>query len=258
MTAPAELVAWLAHRAGVKKLPAHPMPDATRALELNDRGDAFTAAFGQKEIRGFVGFVDLVGFSTRTKGLRPSEIGDYLRPFVTGVADAALCAGGLVDKTIGDELMIVVPDMEDDGGVPGLLQVGFLLGRLHDLQRELGPNYPFRIGLAYGLQFVDRFEGRGYAEWTIVGESVNLAKRLHSLPGAEPSDGIGGAFGVLTNETTEKTFQACLGFMAGFASRMMHRVLEGTVDLKGISPARCAILSPKVPAGEWRPGMRLD
>jgi class 3 adenylate cyclase len=138
------------------------------------------------------------------------------------------------------------------------LQVGFLVGSLHDLQRELGADYPFRIGLAYGAQFVDCIKGKGYAEWTVVGESVNLAKRLHSLPGAEPTDGVGGAFGALVEETSEQKFQACLGFMAGFASRMTHRIVEGTVDLKGISPARCAILSPKVRANLWNPGQRLD
>jgi len=46
--------------------------------------------------------------------------------------------------------------------------------------------------------------------------------------------------------------------MAGFASRMTHLIVEGTVELKGISSSRCAILSPKVPASQWQPGMKLD
>jgi class 3 adenylate cyclase len=136
--------------------------------------------------------------------------------------------------------------------------MGSLMGGLHDLQRRLGPKYPFRIGLSYGVQFIDRIEGKGYAEWTVVGESVNLAKRLHTLPGAEPDDNIGGAFGVLVKETSEQKFQASLGIMAGFASRMKHQVVEGTVELKGVSSARCAILSPKVPSSKWQPGMKLD
>jgi class 3 adenylate cyclase len=249
---------WLEHRAGVHELPSHPRPYKTRALELSDRGDAFAASYGRKEIKGFVGFVDLIGFSTKVAGLSASGISEYLKPFLVGVTEEAVHCGALVDKTIGDEVMFVLPDTEEDGGVPAILMMGCLLGGLHDFQRELGPQYPFRIGLSYGVQFVDRIEGKGYAEWTMVGESVNLAKRLHTLPGAEPDDNLGGAFGVLVKEINEQKFQACLGFMAGFASRMTHRVVEGTVELKGISAARCAILLPKVPSSKWRPGMRLD
>ena len=251
-------LAWLEHRAGVRQLFRHPKPYFTRALELSDKGDAFTDAFGRKEIHGFVGFVDLVGFSRSVTGLSPGGISEFLRPFLSGVADEAVGSGALVDKTIGDEVMFILPDMEEDGGVPAILMMGCLMGGLHDLQRKLGPDYPFRIGLSYGVQLIDRIEGKGYGEWTVVGESVILAKRLHSLLGAEPKDGIAGAFGVLTKETNEQKFQAVLGFIAGFASRMTHRVVEGTVELKGASAARCAVLSPKVPANQWKPGMRLD
>lgn len=249
---------WLEHRAGMRRFSAHPKPYCTRALELNERGEAFAAAYGRKEIRGYVGFVDLIEFSTKVKGFPPSEISDYLRPFISGVADEAVGCGALVDKTIGDEVMFIIPDTEEDGGVPAVLMMGFLLGGLHDLRRRLGVKYPFRIGLSYGVQYVDHIDGKGYGEWTVVGESVNLAKRLHALPGAAPDDGIAGAFGVLVRETSEQRFQAILGFIAGFATRMTHRVLGETVELKGVSAARCALLSPKVPARQWKPGMRLD
>jgi class 3 adenylate cyclase len=249
---------WLEHRAGVHKLSQHPKLYSTRALELSDKGDAFANAFGNKEIRGFAGFVDLVGFSNRVSNSSPSQISDYLRPFLSGVIDEALGSGALIDKTIGDEVLFALPDMQDDGGVPAILFMGSLMGGLHDLQRRLGSEYPFRIGLAYGAQFIDRIEGKGYAEWTIVGESVILAKRLHTLPGAEPNDGIAGAFGALTKEVTEQKFETILGFIAGFASRMTHQIVDGPVTLKGVSAARCAILTPKVPANQWKPGMTLD
>jgi class 3 adenylate cyclase len=259
MTGAEHTLEWLEHRAGLRKLSCHPRPHFNRALELNDdKGAAFTAAYGNKEIKGFVGFVDLIGFSTKVAGLSPSGMSQYLKPFLVGVTEKAVQCGALVDKTIGDEVMFILPDTKDDGGSPGILEMRFLMTLLHDFQRELGPQYPFRIGISYGVQFVDRIEGKGYTEWTVVGESVNLAKRLHTLPGAEPDDNIGGAFGVLVNETSEQMFMACLGHMAGFGLPMTHRVVEGAVQLKGISSARCAILTPKVPSSKWQPGMRLD
>jgi len=202
--------------------------------------------------------VDLVGFSIKVEGLSPQEICDYLRPFLSGVIDEASNRPALVDKTIGDEVMFIVPDMEQDGGPPGVLGMGSLLGGLHDLQRKLGIEYSFRIGLSYGALYVDLIKGSGYSEWTVVGESVNLAKRLQTLPGVEPKDGIGGAFGVLVKETDENKFKVILEIIAGFGARMIHSVVEGTVELKGISSARCAILYPKVPSSEWKPQKEIN
>jgi class 3 adenylate cyclase len=258
MIAGKRVLEWLEHRAGVHRLSSHPRPYFTRALELSDKGKAFAAVFGRKQIKGYVGFVDLVGFSTKVMGLRPSQVAERLRPFISGVINEAFGCGALVDKTIGDEVMFIVPDMGEDGGVPAIFEVRHLLARLHDLQRGLRSRYPFRIGLSYGGQFVDRVAGKGYAEWTIVGESVNLAKRLHKVREATPDDGIGGAFGVLKTEIDEQKFRSILEFIVGLGSPMKHQVQERTPKLKGISPARCAILSPKVPLRRWRPGMKFD
>ena len=238
-------IEWLNHRSGVRKLSRHPYLYETKALELNDKGAAFAAAYGKKEIKAFVGFIDLVDFSTRVAGLSPSQICDYLRPFLTGVIKETIDCGALVDKTVGDEVMFILPDMEEDGGVPGILHMGPLLGGLYDLQCKLGAAYPYRIGLAYGIQYVDHIDGKSYREWTVVGETVNLAKRLHSLPNMELRDGFGGAFGVLVKETSEERFRATLNLIAGFGSRMEHKVIEDNVELKGISSARCAIIFPK-------------
>jgi len=72
---------WLEHRVGLRKLSCHPRPCFTRALESNgDKGSAFIDSYGKKEIKGFVGFVDLIGFSTKVVGLSPMSICDYLRP----------------------------------------------------------------------------------------------------------------------------------------------------------------------------------
>ena len=249
-------IKWLKHRAGIRKLNRHPCLYETKGIELNDKGGLFADAYGKKEIRAFVGFIDLVGFSTRVAGLSPSQICDYLRPFLKGVIDETVNNGALVDKTIEDEVMFVLLDMEEDGGVPGVLSMGPILGGLHDLQRKLGADYQYRIGLAYGNQYVDHIEGKSYREWTVieetvkedhvqVGSTVTIREGDNSLPGAEPISGFGGAFGALVKEISEETFQAILNIIVGFGSKMAHRVIENDIELKGISSARCAIIFPK-------------
>lgn len=246
MIAKPDVMQWLEHRAGAHRLDQHPLPYMKAALELNVGSDAFAAAYGRREIRGYVGFVDLVGFSDAVEGKRPEQVASFLRPFLSAVIREAVGAGALVDKTIGDEVMFVLPDGEEDGGVPGVLAASHLLAGLCDAQRQLGAAYSFRLGLSYGHQFIDRVEGDGYAEWTVVGESVNLAKRLCSSSLVQVSNGIGGAFGVLAREVEEKRFRSILQVIAGDASRMDHRAFEETIELKGVTPARYAILSRKV------------
>jgi len=244
-----EIIQWLSHRAGVEKLQELPfrLTDKRKALELTEQGKPFVQKFGQREIKGFVGFIDLVCFSKRVRKWESGKISAYLKPFLSGVIECAVDRNALVDKTIGDEVMFVLPDLEEDEGVPAVLLMGQLLGGLYDLQRELGAEYPFRIGLAYGKLYIDQVKGKGYSEWTTIGEVVNLAKRLHSLKGVNTQSGIGGAFGMLIREEDIITqFDVILNYIAGFASRMTYKVIDKPVsNLKGVSPSRCALFLPK-------------
>lgn len=239
------LFSWLEHRAGLHRLAHHPAKFETRSLEQNDNGETFVAAFGQRQIRGFVGFVDLVDFSTKVAGKSPSEISNYLRPFLFGVINAARRCGALIDKTIGDEVMFLIPEMSDDGGVPAVLSMGSLLGCLCQLRSDLNPHHVFRIGLSFGCLFVDRIEGEGYKEWTIVGEAVQLAKRLTASSTVLGEAHALGSFGVLEREVDQAKFKSILNNIAGFSSGITHVVCGERAQLKGISAHRRATLVPK-------------
>ena len=178
-------------------------------------------------------------------GMSPSQLSSYLKPFLEGVINEGLRCGALIDKTIGDKVMFVLPDMNDDGGGGrAFLDMEFFVALLLELQKQLGDAYQFRLGLSYGNLFVDRIEGKGYAEWTVIGESVNLAKRLQGLEGVEPVEGFGGAFGSLINEVSEREFQNMLEFITGCETRMTSEVRPHETGIKGVSPARCASLRP--------------
>ncbi len=223
-----------------------PLQHKRQALGLNARGDSFVQAFAQKEFTGFVGFVDLVDFTERVKGLTPSEVSQWLQPFLRGIVEVVFDNNGIVDKTIGDEVMFILPDMDEDGAPPAAVMMGQLLEGIHDLQRRLGPAYRFRIGLSYGRLYLDQIQGGGYREWTTVGEAVHLAKRLQGFGGLNAAFGVGGAFGVLDREADAAGhFEAILGLFAGSAWVMAHKVIGDLEHLKGVSTARCALLLPR-------------
>ena len=146
--------------------------------------------------------------------------------------------------TIGDEVMLVLPDMEEDGGIAAVFNLNFLLSLLNTLQTELGETYPFHLGFSYGRLYIDRISGSGYEEWTVAGKSVILAKRLSTLPEIDRCDLFSGAFGVLCEEATDEEFASMLRFIAGDTSRLDHRMLD-CPTLKGISSARCAVFTRK-------------
>lgn len=250
-------LAWLEHRGGFRELAHHPAPVSKRALELSRGGDDFAAKFGCKEIKGCVGFVDLADFSNRVANFSPKEISAYLQPFLSGVIEAVRKAGGLVDKTIGDEVMLVLPDMEEDGGIPVIFNLQFLLSLLDELQSTLGRDYPFHLGLSYGRLYIDRVSGNGYGEWTLAGKSVILAKRLSTLPTIDSCDLFSGGFGVLGEETTNEDFASMLRYIAGDVSRLDHKLLD-CPTLKGISSARCAAFTRKGSTPSQRNDVQLS
>lgn len=244
-----EVFKWLAHRGGKEQLQKLPpqLQYKRKALELNKKGEFLVQTFGQREIRGFVGFIDLVGFSERVKGWKSRKISEYLKPFLSSVIEIVINRYALVDKTIGDEVMFVLPDMEDDVGLPTVILMGQLLGGLYILQKDLGADYPFRIGLTYGQLYVDQIKGEGYSEWTTVGEVVHLAKRLQGLEEINTASGIGGAFGVLFRESDAvRRFESILNVIAGPTSYMTYKLIKQPVEnLKGVSSSRCALLVPR-------------
>lgn len=243
-----DLDAYLRHRLGEQATRAPSLRMIKRALELNAPAPNLSGTFGKRILSAYVGFVDIAGFSTAVQGKDPDYIVAYLEPFLSRAISILRGRGALIDKTIGDELMFVLPAVDEERGAE-ILFLGQLMGGLYDLAYELEGSHPFRIGLSYGPVRFFRVEGPGYAEWTTAGEPLHVAKRLHSLPELQHPAPVIGAFGMATTgrslDTLRTDMKARLGMFAGFASRFGHRLEDAPVDLKGVGQVLCAILMPK-------------
>jgi len=241
---------WLAHRAGQQGLRPDWGTFETKALELNRRGRDFTATFGRSDVRALIGFVDLIGFSTHVEGAAPSAVAQYALPFLNQLSSTILEFDALVDKTIGDEVMFVLPDVEAERGVPLILAADRLIGRLWHLRQKLADTYPFRLGLAVGTVHVGRIEAKGYGEWSVFGEPVNFAKRITGVPEQAPFADMGawGAMGVLQREPDcHVYFDALLRYYPSdgdMANDLALCEVNDPPPLKGISDYRGATLTP--------------
>ncbi len=182
------MLKWLLHISGEQQL--HPKPGRIRlreAVKLDDRANEIISTFGKKEFSALVGFVDMQGFSNLVKGKRPREVRNLAAPFIESVIGVARKHQWFIDKTIGDEVMIVMPfvgidvQLADvdlptwDCWVTALERfVVDLIDALDSTARQLR----FSASFALGHLILDQVGCSGFTEWTFYGNCVNASKRL--------------------------------------------------------------------------------
>ncbi|WP_323791823.1 adenylate/guanylate cyclase domain-containing protein [Nocardioides sp.] len=110
-------------------------------------------------------FVDIVGYTSRSKTLTDTELVAWIEDFEGATADLVNAVGGRIIKNIGDEVLFVVDEPED------AVRVAL---RMAARGSDADDRYPeVRAGIAYGevvLRLGDVF-----------GPTVNIASRLTSL-----------------------------------------------------------------------------
>jgi hypothetical protein len=171
----------LKHRSGIQ-VPESELPlYITKALEQNKIIPNFVDTFGKKEIQCYVGFIDLKGFSNSVSGKNALEIHDFIYPFLNDIINILKNHHCLIDKTIGDEIMFVLPDMDENGGMPGMFNLSGVFCHLYEYAYNNVGKYQFRIAVSYGIHYLDKLGNDDYEEWAIFGEPIIVAKRLMSL-----------------------------------------------------------------------------
>lgn len=240
---------WCLHKAGRNKLlNSGRLVSDNASVELNEDGVKIISSFGENEFDALVGFVDMQGFSLRCFGKRPAEVHEIAAPFVSAVTDVAREHSCFIDKTIGDEVMIVMPWFDEDSTLSDAMlphrnvHVYELQSLLLDLIKKLedcAPTVKFTAGFAFGSLILARVGGRKYGEWTVYGTCVNAAKRLQSrAPKNEWSGYHILAAGQLIAEPSSfrHAMQSCV------SSRIPHDPLRflfpesGTEEFKGVGP----------------------
>ncbi len=135
-------------------------------------------------------FADIRGFAAMTEGMDPRDVIAMLNDFLDGAGAAIEKEGGVVDKYVGDEIMAVFGapvSHRDDArrAVRAALQMQAAVGRLNESRRAASrPEIAIGIGINTGLVVAGNMGSRTRLNYTVLGESVNLAARLCSMAGA--------------------------------------------------------------------------
>lgn len=189
--------------------------------------DVFDGGVGKTENRRqevTVLFADMVGFTSFSEGTETEEIVDVLNKHFEifhGIIDYF---GGHVDKYIGDAVMAVFNHpKEDPDHVRHAVMAAIAMTkacRKLGVLRSSGEPVSFRVGLNRGETIVGNIGAAERLEYTVIGNTVNVASRMGGL-------GEGGEV-VLPSSTFE-----CLG--DGFEFIEM-----GDMEVKGVSqPIHC-------------------
>lgn len=110
-------------------------------------------------------FVDIVGYTGRSKNLTDHELVDWVEHFEDQTTKAVTQAGGRVIKTIGDEVLFVTDDPR------AAAEIALTMTERGDDDVDRYP--PVRAGIAYG-EVVSRLGD-------VYGPTVNIASRLTSV-----------------------------------------------------------------------------
>jgi len=172
------IIGWAKNRVGLMTSPDELPCYVRNSLVENKKGPDFADTFGKKDFFGIVGFIDLKGYSSFAYKKTGKEISEFIGPFLTSVIQILTEQSALIDKTIGDEIMFIIPEIENGSSIQfNLIQI---LRKLKDFVLE-EKQYNFRIGISIGNMYLDIINTKEYNEWYISGEPIITAKRLMSV-----------------------------------------------------------------------------
>lgn len=128
-------------------------------------------------------FVDIRGFTSRAETLSPDALSRFITQYRGHVTQAARAKGGIVDKFIGDAVMLIFSSVREMD-TPGARAVSCgedILERVHNWPEQTHDPVDVGIGIHYGEVFAGVIGDDDRLEYSVFGDAVNIAARLEEL-----------------------------------------------------------------------------
>ena len=146
--------------------------------------DSQSAALGVPEEREVsVLFADIVGFTPMSESMSPAAVALVLNDYLSRMTDVIFKYEGTLDKYIGDAIMAVFGaplDMPDHASraIKTALEMRERLEEFNAERNE--PHLRIRIGINSGKVVAGEIGSINKKEYTVLGDTVNIASRLES------------------------------------------------------------------------------
>ncbi len=138
-------------------------------------------------------FADMVGFTAMSETLDAEDVRNIMDAYFGRLTPVIVRYGGKVERLVGDAVLAIfgVPAAREDdpeNGVLAALAMQQALGEFNEeLEGEWDIHLAMRVGINTGLVLAGFLGGRREEDFTVVGDTVNLASRLQE---AAPVGGI--------------------------------------------------------------------
>jgi adenylate cyclase len=156
--------------------------------EIAEQAQRGTLKLGGERKTATVFFSDIRGFTSISEKLEPEEVVEFLNQYMTRMVKCVNSTGGLVDKYIGDAIMAVWGVTQEAGvnDASSAINAALMMRKeLIDFNRERGgPHSPLiRIGCGInsGPVISGQIGSEERMEYTVIGDTVNLASRIEAL-----------------------------------------------------------------------------
>lgn len=132
-------------------------------------------------------FSDIRSFTTISESLKPDELVESLNDYFTVMVDIVFNHNGIVDKYIGDAIMAFfgAPIAHADDSYQSVvtaLEMSRLVKIFNQKQIEKGrPEFKIGVGVNFGEVTVGNIGTEKKMDYTVIGDTVNLASRLEGL-----------------------------------------------------------------------------
>jgi adenylate cyclase len=132
-------------------------------------------------------FSDVVGFTSISEKLTPSELTEFINEYLSEMSFAIRKKGGTLDKYIGDAIMAFwgAPIDDEDHATNGVLAALGMHEKLQELKKAYKqknwPDINVGIGLSTGPMTVGDMGSVIRKAYTVMGDAVNLGSRLEGI-----------------------------------------------------------------------------
>lgn len=142
---------------------------------------------GGEEVDASIMFSDIEGFTTISETKKPKELVEFLNNYFSMANDIFFKHDGTIDKFIGDAVMVQfgIPLKNPNHrllAVRAAYEFSQVVYEMTRSAKEKGePVFSTRIGINSGTMVVGYIGGRSKKEYTVIGDTVNLASRLEGV-----------------------------------------------------------------------------
>lgn len=132
-------------------------------------------------------FCDIRGFTTLSEQINPTQVVSLLNKFFSSMEQCIVKHNGIINKYIGDAIMAIfgVPLQNENQALDAYkccLEMRQTLTNLNkELEAENLPQIKFGIGLHTGNVLAGNIGSNSRMEYTVIGDTVNVASRIESL-----------------------------------------------------------------------------